>query len=75
MEVVEGSSSTRHTVSVLPATIERLGWKGTPEKLIRKSFDFLLQREPKESILSDFEISAIGKYFPDYESAARKGFE
>lgn len=74
VEVIEVSSSTRHTVTVSPESIRRLGWKGTPEELIRKSFDFLLQREPKESILSEFEISAIGRYFPEYEGAARRGF-
>lgn len=67
VEVIEGSSSTVHKVAVTPATIERLAWKGTPEELIRKSFDFLLEREPKESILDEFEVSAIGRYFPEYE--------
>lgn len=74
VRVTEGSSSTTHTVTVTPQTIERLGWSGTPEELIRKSFEFLLEREPKESILSEFEISVIGRYFPEYEETARRGF-
>lgn len=75
VEVIEGSTSTTHDVAVSAATIERLEWKGTPEELIRRSFDFLLEREPKESILREFEISAIGRYFPEYEEIAQKGFE
>lgn len=39
----------------------------TPEKLVRKSFEFLLEREPKESILREFNLSVISKYFPEYE--------
>ncbi len=39
----------------------------TPEKLIQASFEFLLEREPKESILSTFDLPVIGRYFPEYE--------
>jgi len=38
------------------------------EELIRKSFQFLLDREPKESILSRFNLKAIKNYFPEFES-------
>ena len=44
------------------------GGKAKPEELARKSFEFLLEREPKESILREFELPAIQKYFPEYES-------
>lgn len=37
------------------------------EKLIEKSFEFLLKREPKESILSSFNLRLINKYFPEFE--------
>lgn len=39
----------------------------TKEELIRKSFEFLLQRESKESILSKFNLKVINKYFPEFE--------
>ena len=39
-----------------------------PEELVRKSFEFLLKREPKESILQEFKLPLIQKYFPEYES-------
>jgi len=42
--------------------------KEEPESLVRRSFEFLLEREPKESILREFELSVIQKYFPEYES-------
>lgn len=41
-------------------------------ELIRKSFEFLLEREPKESILKSFNLRITGKYFPEYEEVIKK---
>jgi hypothetical protein len=38
-----------------------------PLDLVRASFAFLLEHEPKESILPEFHLTDIGRYFPDYE--------
>jgi hypothetical protein len=35
--------------------------------LIRKSFQLLLEREAKESILRSFNLQVIKRYFPEYE--------
>ena len=43
-----------------------------PEALVRKSFEFLLAREPKESILRSFNLKEINTYFPEYEEEIRK---
>ncbi len=37
-----------------------------PWKVIEESFQFLLDNELKESILSEFNISVISHYFPNY---------
>lgn len=37
-----------------------------PQRLVTASFEFLLERESKESILSRFALSVIERYFPDY---------
>ncbi len=63
--VTDGGSTTTHQVTVGPAEVEALGG-ATPESLIDASFRFLLDREPKESILGQFELSTIGRYFADY---------
>ena len=42
------------------------------EDLIQSSFEFLLEREPKESILRKFDLPVIARYFPEYERAIRK---
>ena len=39
---------------------------------MRKSFEFLLEREPKESILRQFDLPLIGRYFPEYEREIKK---
>jgi hypothetical protein len=54
---------------VQPADLTRWGQGQTPEELVRRSFEFLLQRECKESILREFELSVIQRYFPEYDEA------
>jgi hypothetical protein len=34
--------------------------------------EFLLEREPKESILTEFELPLIGRYFPEYEPELKR---
>jgi hypothetical protein len=61
-------SSSRHEVTVTRAVLDRLApGAGDPVDLVRRSFVFLLEREPKESILRSFDLPVIGRYFPDYE--------
>jgi hypothetical protein len=62
-------SHTRHEVRVSPSDLARLApGADDPTDLVRRSFVFLLGREPKESILRAFDLPVIGRYFPDYES-------
>jgi hypothetical protein len=39
----------------------------TPEHCIEAAFQFLPDREPKESILPRFDITVISRYFPEFE--------
>jgi hypothetical protein len=73
VRVIEAGSESTHQVTLNPKDYGRLA-VGTadPEKLIRKSFEFLLEREPKESILSRFDLSIINRYFPEYEGEIKK---
>ena len=67
VEIVESGSSTRHRVRVGKEDYLRLtGGRITPAGLVEKSFEFLLDREPGESILSSFDLNIISKYFSDY---------
>ena len=71
--VTDGDGQTTHRVTVAREAYERLtGQVCPPEELVRRSFEFLLEREPKESILREFDIIVISRYFPDYERELRK---
>ena len=66
--VSDRGSETRHRVTLLKSDYERLAsGKATPEDLVTESFRFLLEREPKEAILRSFDLTVIGRYFPEYE--------
>ena len=71
--VREGGQRTVHTVTVAPAYARRLAGDGVArEDLVRRSFEFLLEHEPKESILGSFDLPVIGRYFPAYEADIRQ---
>lgn len=71
--VTEGASATHHRVTLSKTDYERLaGGKASPEALVTESFRFLLEREPKESILRSFDLTVIGRYFPEYERVIGK---
>jgi hypothetical protein len=75
VEIVDSGSSTRHRVQVGRADYESLtSGLITPRELVEKSFEFLLEREPKESILSRFDLSVIAKYFRDYPGVIKDYF-
>jgi hypothetical protein len=73
VRVVEARSETTHDVTVSPNDHARLtGGKVETEELVRRSFEFLLEREPKESILKRFDLSLISRYFPEYEREIKR---
>ena len=66
--VREGNSISVHDVTVTDGDYRRMGKSfGSYEEFVQASFEFLLEREPKESILSRFDISDIPRYFPEFE--------
>ncbi len=68
----DGSKSS-HVVTLESDYYQKLtSGKIGAEELIRRSFEFLLEREPKESILTTFELPVIGRYFPEYEAAMKR---
>jgi hypothetical protein len=65
--VREGQGETRHAVTLAAADFARLGNGEKPERVVGAAFAFLLEREPKEAILSRFDLSVIARYFPEFE--------
>lgn len=73
--VRDGAMETHHRVTV-PADPSAEGLPAVdPRRLVEESFAFLLDREPASSILADFDLTVIGRYFPEYpaEIARRLG--
>lgn len=70
---VRGSELGRFDVSVPQSLPDDVG---APEEaaLVRESFRFLLEREPASSILPEFSLDVIGRYFPEYVGAMRTRF-
>jgi hypothetical protein len=66
--VHDEKSETRHHVNMSQEMCERLtAGKHTPERYLEAAFRFLLDREPKESILRRFDVTVISRYFPEFE--------
>ena len=64
--VGDDPEATEHTVEVDRPTLDDLAPGATPEELVRESFAYLLEREPRESIMRAFELPIIGRFFGDY---------
>jgi len=70
--VTEGQTETVHDVTLAEKDRQRYGGDVASERLIQASFEFLLERESKESILPSFAIPAIERYFPEYPAVIRR---
>ena len=65
---VKDSTITTHVVTLTDEYCQDLTeGQISAEKLIEKSFEFLLERESNTMILSRFDLPVIGEYFPEYE--------
>jgi hypothetical protein len=72
VQVSEPDGRSRHRVTLDAGERARYGGDAAPEALLVESFRFLLEREPRGSILASFRLSAIERYFPDYPAEIRR---
>jgi len=68
---VQGPLTTTHRVRVSRAERERYGGSDVAD-LVKRSFEFLLAREGNTSILREFDLSTIERYFPEYAREIRR---
>ncbi|MDP3965113.1 MAG: hypothetical protein Q8Q20_05695 [bacterium] len=69
---VSNGTTTAHTVILDKTFYSELTEENiTPEELMKKSFEFLLRREPRESIMKEFKLETITKHFPEFEIEIR----
>lgn len=75
VKVKESGTQSTHIVSLKADYHQKLTQgKVREEDLIVQSFQFLLRHEPKESILREFDLKVISRYFPQYEAEMRAHF-
>jgi hypothetical protein len=67
VRVREGRGETTHDVTLARDLLSRLAPGESPSAFVERSFAFLLEREPKESILRSFDVAVISRYFPEFE--------
>jgi hypothetical protein len=69
VRIIEGSGETRHQVTMSNSDYQNVtAGRFSAEELIDAAFRFLLDREPKEAILGQFDLMTIPRYFPDFEA-------
>lgn len=70
VQVTEGDVTTSHKVTVPDELLDEWGMlepgAQDEERIVRESIEFLLEREPATSILGEFSLSVIPRYFPEY---------
>jgi hypothetical protein len=73
VRVIDGDGGSSHRVTLNAEHYNRLT-RGQiePQELVKRSFQFLLGRESKESILGQFDLQVIARYFPEYESEIKR---
>jgi hypothetical protein len=73
VRVSDDHGTSEHDVGVGGDDLDRLApGAEDPADLVRRSFEFLLEREPRTSILPRFELPVIARYFPEYEATVRQ---
>jgi hypothetical protein len=61
---------SRHRVTIEANEAERWAKLGAaPSRCVEAVMRFLLDREPKESILSAFDMRVVRRYFPEFDEA------
>lgn len=73
VQVHEGDGTTSHRVTVPGDLIDDLMLTEVdPADVVKESFVFLLEREPATSIMRQFSLWDIRRYFPEYPDELRR---
>jgi hypothetical protein len=67
VEVEEGHETTAHKVRLPEGFLDDLMLTGVDEeRIVKETIDFLLEREPHTSILPEFSLEDVSRYFPEF---------
>ncbi len=70
--VADEKGQTEHSVHVDKDFVTRFGSSNDPTRVVRVSFEFLLEKGPKEAILDEFDITTISHYYPEFTAELGK---
>lgn len=71
--IEEAGSRSTHQVTLSRRDLRELGVETeSPDQFVRRCLEWLLEREPKESILARFDVREISQYFPRFSEEIRK---
>jgi hypothetical protein len=79
VEVHEGTLDTSHRVVLPAALLDEVGFVDVAdvsddeqERVVRESFEFLLEREPASSIQREFNLERVPDAYPEYFDEIRR---
>ena len=67
--IEERGTKSIHEVTATQKQVGLLCEDCEPARLVEASMHFLLDREPKESIMNRFDLDVIARFFPEYPTA------
>jgi hypothetical protein len=68
--VRDAGGESRHRVTIGADEARRWAQLGAePSRCVEAVMRFLIDREPKESILSAFDTNVVRRYFPEFDDA------
>ena len=70
--VEEENTSTQHLVSMSKEFYNSLDTKKTALDVVRTIFEFLLDRETKEQILREFDVTVVSHYYPEFKEKLKE---
>jgi hypothetical protein len=71
-EVTEGHLTTSHRVILPEGLLEEMGLPGADqERVVQETIRFLLEHEPATSILPEFSLADVPRFFPDFNEELR----
>lgn len=70
--LTDEKGESNYNVTMGKDFVVRIGADFLPEKVVEKSFEFLLEKESKEAILQEFDITIISHYYPEFVTELEK---
>ena len=73
---IDGPTTTVHEVTIPEGYWESLTEKKiSRERLIEKTFEFMLERENNDMIMRKLDLLTVARNFPEYEMSIKKRME